>query len=135
MSRTRVVVPEWLDQLAADDPAARHSRRDLLRIHTVMGTRCAELSLVLAAAAARADRFFACELRRSWLALAGSRLVGAIGANAVTRADAVLSVRAGFRGAELTTRWPQGGTRWQTREAAAGPFRHCFSAWRNGVGA
>ena len=93
----------------------------------------AELGLLLASVAARADRFFACEPQRSWLALAGSHLVGAIGANAVTRQDAVLSVHAGFRATEITAQWPQGGTDWQVREYAAGLFSHCFSARRRGL--
>jgi len=92
-----------------------------------------ELDLLLAAAASRCDRFFACEPSRSWRALAGSHLVGAIGANAVTREDAVLSVHAGFRGGEVSARWPRAGGRWQVRESAAGFFSHCFSAWRTGA--
>lgn len=92
-----------------------------------------ELDLLLAAAASRSDRFLACEPSRSWLALAGSHLVGAIGANAVTREDAVSSVHAGFRGNEISTRWPQAGGDWQMRESAAGLFSHCFSAWRTGA--
>ena len=91
----------------------------------------AELDLLLAAVAARCDRFHASEPRRSWLALAGSHLVGAIGANAVTRADAVLSVQAGFRRAEISARWSQAGVDWQLRESAAGLFSHCFSAQRS----
>ncbi len=90
-----------------------------------------ELDLLLAAVALRCDRFFACEPRRSWWALAGSHLVGAIGANAVTRQDAVLSVRAGFRDQELTARWAQLGGAWHTRESSAAPFSHCFSARRS----
>ncbi len=89
------------------------------------------LDRLLAAVAARCDRFFACEPSRSWRALAGSHLVGALGANAVTREDAVLSVRAGFRGDELSARWPRAGGPWQTRESAAGLFSHCFSAQRS----
>ena len=92
-----------------------------------------ELDRLLAAAAARCDRFFACEPSRSWWALAGSHLVGALGANAVTREDAVLSVHAGFRGQELSARWPQAGGPWQISESAAGPFSHCFSARRTGA--
>jgi hypothetical protein len=92
-----------------------------------------ELDLLLAAAASRSDRFFACEPRRSWLALAGSHLVGAIGANAVTRGDAVLSVHAGFRREEISARWPHAGGHWQMRESAAGLFSHCFSARRSGA--
>lgn len=242
MNMARVVTAELLDHLAPDDPAARRSRRDLVRVHRVMGTRAivsrgwrqlvaadraraplrilelgagdgslllgvarllapawprvrlqlldqqdivspatlagfaalgwsaevqvddvlawaarpddaatglaaarwdlitttlflhhfqsVELDLLLRAVASRCDRFFACEPRRSWRALAGSHLVGALGANAVTRTDAVLSVRAGFGGDELSTRWPQAGDRWQQREFAAGLFSHCFSARR-----
>ena len=93
----------------------------------------AQLDTVLAAVATRALRFFACEPRRVWRALAGSHLVGAMGANAVTRADAVLSVRAGFRAQEITARWPGTGTgtgTWQCKEYPAGLFSHCFSARR-----
>jgi hypothetical protein len=246
MTLPRVVAAETLDQLAGDDPAARRSRRDLLRVHRVMGSRAIvargwralvppgraraplrilelgagdgsllltvartlapdwpavqlslldrqdivspatlagfaalgwsarvqvanvlawaarpgkaargsatprwdlistnlflhhfegrELDLLLAAAAARSDRFFANEPRRSWVALAGSHLVGALGANAVTRTDAVLSVHAGFRGAEISARWPRAGAGWQTRESASGLFSHCFSAQRMQAG-
>ena len=35
----RVVASETLDRLAEDDPAAMRSRRDLQRVHRVMGTR------------------------------------------------------------------------------------------------
>ncbi len=92
-----------------------------------------QLRVLLAAVAARGDRFFACEPRRDWLALAGSHLVGTIGANAVTREDAVLSVHAGFRGNELTAAWPVGGVEWQLHEYSAGLFSHCFGAERIGA--
>ena len=39
MSLPRKVAPETLDGLAENDPAAIRSRRDLQRIHRVMGTR------------------------------------------------------------------------------------------------
>jgi hypothetical protein len=92
-----------------------------------------QLDLLLAAVAARTDRFFACEPKRSWLPLAGSHLVGAIGANAVTREDAVLSVHAGFRDHEITAMWPRAGDAWHTREFDAGLFSHCFSARRTEI--
>jgi hypothetical protein len=92
-----------------------------------------QLGLLLSAIASRTDRFFACEPRRSWGALVGSHLVGAIGANAVTRKDAVLSVRAGFGADEITARWPRGGNTWRTQEVSAGLFSHCFSARRIGT--
>lgn len=92
-----------------------------------------QLDLLLARIELRSDRFFACEPKRSWQALVGSHLVGAIGANAVTREDAVLSVRAGFGANEITARWPQVGNTWCTQEFAAGLFSHCFSAQRTGA--
>jgi hypothetical protein len=39
MNMRRIVGPEILDGLTADDPAARRSRRDLRRVHRAMGTR------------------------------------------------------------------------------------------------
>jgi len=90
----------------------------------------AQLERLISAIASRSQRFFACEPRRAPLALAGSHLVGALGANAVTREDAVLSVHAGFRAHEVTELWPGPGTAWQTHEYAAGLFSHCFSAQR-----
>ena len=53
----------------------------------------------------------ACEPRRSRLALGLSHLVWLLGCGPVTYHDAVISVRAGFTGDDLTTLWPQGG--WQ----------------------
>lgn len=94
-----------------------------------------DLGQLLAATASRSDRFFACEPSRSWPARVGSHLVGAIGANAVTREDAVLSVQAGFRDREISALWPPADAGWQLRESAAGLFSHTFSAFRAGVGA
>lgn len=88
------------------------------------------LVALLGAIAARTERFFACEPRRARLALLGSHLVGVIGANAVTRTDAVLSVHAGFCGSELSATWPSRGTAWNMREYSAGLFSHCFAADR-----
>ena len=121
-------VLEWAEPASdiADAPIA--PRWDLIStslfLHHFEG---AQLDAVLRAVASRTPRFFACEPRRHWLALAGSHLVGALGANAVTRDDAVLSVHAGFRAQDLGSRWPGGGA-WQCREYAAGLFSHCFSA-------
>jgi SAM-dependent methyltransferase len=239
MITARTVLPETLDTLAADDPAAQRSRRDLRRIHRVMGTRAilrrallealpdaagrrplrmleigagdgtlllglardttqvlpavmltlldrqellspetvaayqrlgwsvrvqttdiatwtnagdaqadvagtwdlivANLFLhhfsdhalpgLLAAVARRCQCFVAVEPRRARLAWIASHLVGALGANAVTREDAVLSVRAGFHGAELGALWAQ-RPGWQIREYPAGLFSHVFQAVR-----
>jgi len=88
-----------------------------------------ELKIVLAAIAASTDELLACEPRRGWPALAGSHLIGVLGANAVTRTDAVLSVRAGFRASELSALWP-GTTGWSLQEEPSGAFSHCFRATR-----
>lgn len=98
-----------------------------LFLHHFDDTPLAEL---LEAVAARTPWFFACEPRRDRLALAASHLVGAIGANAVTRQDAVLSVRAGFKDQEISALWPGAATQWTLGESRAGLFSHCFSAQR-----
>jgi SAM-dependent methyltransferase len=227
----RVVLPELLDEMDPDDPAARRSRRDLQRIHVVMGTagtlqnalagceparrplrilelgagdgslllrlarrlarrwpeveltlldrqdlvtratreaflghgwqvsvltadvrdwaRCPsarydlcvaalflhhfttqELAPILAAVAERADAFVACEPRRDAWSRLGSRLVGVIGGNRVTRHDAVSSVAAGFTGRELSAAWPDPDGRWILEEWREFPFTHGFSARR-----
>lgn len=93
----------------------------------------AQLVQLMGAIASRTPLFFACEPRRAPVALAGSHLVAVLGANAITRGDAVLSVRAGFRDQELTGLWPNAAGRWQTTEYAAGLFSHCFRAERKGT--
>jgi hypothetical protein len=92
----------------------------------------ADLRRLFALAAARAPLFVACEPRRSRLALAGSRLMWFIGANDVTRHDAVISVRAGFSGGELSACWPAADG-WTLTEKAAPPFSHLFVARRDGI--
>jgi hypothetical protein len=74
--------------------------------------------------------FVACEPRRTGLSLLASRMLGVIGCNAVTRHDAVVSVRAGFRDAELSALWPESPT-WRTQERGTGLFSHLFWAGRN----
>jgi len=91
-----------------------------------------QLARLMRAIARKSDRLLACEPRRDWRALVGSHLTGMIGANAVTREDAVLSVHAGFSGTELSALWPAFGERWLIQERAAGLFSHCFCAERLG---
>lgn len=95
-----------------------------LFVHHFCGKR---LSRLLEGVAQRTRAFLACEPRRAPTALLGSHLLGLIGCNAVTRHDAVLSVRAGFRGQELSALWPKEGD-WVLREWPAGLFSHCFLA-------
>ena len=37
MEVARVLEPEWLDALPHEDPRARRSRRDLVRVNALMG--------------------------------------------------------------------------------------------------
>lgn len=92
----------------------------------------AGLRRLLAACARRADAVVACEPRRSRFALAASHLIFFLGANAVTRRDGVLSVRAGFVGSELGVAWPAASSTWQIDEYDDGLFTHCFCASRRG---
>jgi len=85
---------------------------------------------LLAACARRADALAACEPRRSRFALAASHLIFFLGANAVTRHDGVLSVRAGFVGAELGAAWPGAAAAWRVEEYDDGLFTHCLVASR-----
>jgi hypothetical protein len=115
----------WLDR-------EKHPRYDAIManlfVHHFEGD---ELSRLLLGIARITDCFIACEPRRARIALLGSHLVGAIGANEVTRRDAVLSVRAGFRDRELSAYWPEHDG-WQLSETDARLFSHTFSAVRRG---
>jgi Methyltransferase domain len=84
---------------------------------TAIFTQCAKLAPVL----------IALEPRRATLPLLGSRLVGLLGCNHVSRHDAVASVRAGFRDSELSALWPnrQG---WNFDEGSVGLWTHGFVA-------
>lgn len=133
--------PDGLTARARDGwPTASSPPWDLIIVNLFLHHfEAAPLARLLVAAAARSRCFVACEPRRAALALAGSHLVGLLGANAVTRDDAVLSVRAGFCGQELTALWPSpsrladrpdAASPWQLDEFPAGLFSHCFTAER-----
>lgn len=87
----------------------------------------ATLRRLLALVTSRGRSFVACEPRRSAFALLGARLVFALGANDVTRHDAVASVRGGFRDLELSLLWPK-QCAWICREYGVSPFSQVFSA-------
>ena len=90
-----------------------------------------ELRNLLALIAGKTNCMVACEPRRSLFALTGSRMVFALGCNNVSRHDAFVSVKAGFKGCELSGLWPNfetNGKRWDTRETGAGLFTHTFIA-------
>jgi hypothetical protein len=90
----------------------------------------AQLREMLSGVSRRTNCFVALEPRRSALSLGFSRMVGLIGCNAVTRQDAVISVRAGFCRGELSRLWPR-DPGWSLHETSAGPFSHLFIAHRN----
>jgi len=122
--RVSVLKKDILDW--AREPWPRHTDLCLttLFLHHFKGQ---DLADILAAVAARSTVFVACEPRRdSWSHL-GSRLVGLIGGNQVTRSDAISSVAAGFTGHELSRLWPDPGS-WVLEEARAFPFTHFFLA-------
>lgn len=127
----RLAALGWHARVAADDVfdfLARTEPLDALFVNLFLHHfDDARLARLLAACASRTRLFVACEPRRSGVALAGSRLLWALGCNDVTRHDAAVSVRAGFTGGEIGASWParQG---WNVEERAAWPFSHLFIA-------
>lgn len=113
----------WLDQSA---PVADVMLANLF-LHHFQDQPLAKLFRL---AAARTNLFLACEPRRSPMALIAAHSLALIGCNAVTRHDAVASVRAGFVGQELSVLWPVDAG-WSSTEQPAGLFSHCFVAQRN----
>jgi SAM-dependent methyltransferase len=150
LDRQRVVSPEtlegfrkleWRVNMACEDAlrwaaAPAETRFDLcvttLFLHHFKDD---DLGVLLGGIARRCDAFIASEPRRDLLAGVGSRLVGLLGTNAITRGDAVKSVAAGFSGRELSDAWPKGSSGWRLREFRAPPFFHCFLAARHEYGA
>ncbi len=88
-----------------------------------------ELANLLALIATEARLFIAVEPRRAAWPLICSQMLWVIGCHAVTGHDAVVSVRAGFDGQELTRLWPDPAN-WQLTERPAGAFSHLFIAHR-----
>ena len=86
-----------------------------------------ELAELLALASRQTANFIACEPRRSRTALSGVSLLRLIGCNDVTLHDGRKSVRAGFRGAELSALWPS-DPGWRLTERPAGLFSQKFVA-------
>lgn len=121
----RADVFDWLANSPPDDEAPIIVAN--LFLHHFEGQRLRDL---LHGIAARARAFVCVEPRRSAFALLGSRLLGVIGCNEVTRHDAVVSVRAGFNGHDLSQDWPDDAA-WELREHAAGLFSHRLLAVRS----
>jgi hypothetical protein len=92
-----------------------------------------ELRELLRGVLLQSRAFIAIEPRREMLAKVGSRLIGLLGTNAITREDAVKSVEAGFTGDEITAAWPSTDNTWCTEEFRVLPFSHGFIAAQNDV--
>ena len=121
-----VEIADVFDWLARQSAAPHTAVVANLFLHHFPSER---LQRLLHLAAQGCDLFIACEPRRgAWPQLAAS-LVGLIGCNRVTRHDAVVSVRAGFRDRELAALWPN-ASKWRIEERAAGLFSHLFVARR-----
>ena len=88
-----------------------------------------QLSLLFSTLAKRTNAFIAVEPRRSRWPLFCAQMLSFIGCNAVTCHDAPVSVRAGFKGRELSTLWPRDGE-WEITERRAGLFSYLFVAHR-----
>lgn len=136
-ARTRAAFAElgWTVHAAAMDVFAWLDREDHPRYDAIVANLFVHhfegdaLIRLFRAVAQITECFVACEPRRARIPLLFSHLVGAVGANAVTRLDAVLSVRAGFRDRELSSCWPNNGE-WHTSETDARLFSHTFAAVR-----
>jgi hypothetical protein len=124
----RVVAMDVFDWLASRDATRWDVIFANLFLHHFSD---AALRSLLRGIAARSCVFLCCEPRRAVPALAGSHLIGLLGAGPVTRLDAVSSVHAGFRDRELTDLWPDPRD-WDLDEQPAGLFSHCFLALRKG---
>ena len=128
----RADVFEWLARAQANVDTGNAAKPVMfanLFLHHFDG---AQFHTLLAGIADRAQAFVCLEPRRSPFALFGSRLLGMIGCNDVTRHDAVTSVCAGFSAQELSASWPDANA-WHLLESAAGPFGHRFHAVRKPI--
>lgn len=111
-------------QWAAEQPPALY---DAIIANLVLHHfRDEQLQGLFRQAAGLAPVFLAAEPRRAVFSLSAARMAWVIGCNDVTRHDAVASVRAGFRDAELTRLWPAGAAVLEERQC--GLFTHVFAA-------
>jgi SAM-dependent methyltransferase len=123
----RIVSADVMEFLSSSGP-----RLDAIVVNLFLHHLAPEaLRRLLGVAAEKTRLFVACEPRRSSLALHASRLLWVLGCNDVTRHDAVVSVRAGFAGDELSKSWPA-ARGWKLHERAALPFSHLFIAEQHG---
>jgi hypothetical protein len=118
-----------VDIVAADvfDWLPRQALLDVLIANLFLHHFEADALAALLRLIARSSRsLVACEPRRCASALAVGYMLRLLGCNAVTRHDAPISVRAGFRASELSAAWSV--SQWKLREERAGLFSHLFVA-------
>jgi len=123
-SQVEVVTADVFDWLWAEATPSVDLITTNLFLHHFEDER---LRVLLKLIAAKAAAFIACEPERSDFALFNTKLIGLIGCNHVTKHDAAISVKAGFRAAELSRLWPENPT-WALGEQQRGLFSHCFGA-------
>jgi SAM-dependent methyltransferase len=124
--RPQVVQADALDWLSRPTaPACDAMVANLFLHHFDDG----QLAGLLGAVARHAHVFIAAEPRRSERSLLFSRLLWLLGCNHVTRHDAALSIRAGFKSSELSRLWPDGGA-WVLHDQPVGWCSHLFIAQR-----
>ncbi len=139
-----VVKPETVQDFARLDWAAVPVKTDLFTAsdwahakgqHVVMANLvlhhfpAESLTGLFQTLAANAQAFVAVEPGRGWRQLLFSRCLWLMGCGEVSRHDGPASVRAGFRGLELSALWPD-RTNWKLTERSGGPFSHVFVAQR-----
>ncbi len=86
-----------------------------------------QLEQIFRAISQRTPYFVACEPRRYRFSFIIRFFLWVIGCSKITRDDGVISVRAGFRNAELSQLWPK-ESGWVLREYRKGLFSHVFEA-------
>jgi hypothetical protein len=96
-----------------------------LFLHHFTAKQLRELFSIIAS---RTSAFIACEPRRTMQSLIGCYILAYTTCSAVTRHDAPVSIRAGFRDKELSALWPEG--EWNLFEEPAGIGSHVFKAIR-----
>ncbi len=130
----RALATDALEWARAPTPRPLTDRWDVILANLFLHHfEAAALRELLSAVADRCEAFVACEPRRSLPSLLGSRLLPALAVSRDTLHDAVVSVRAGFCGDELSRIWPARPGRWKMTERPAGLFSHLFVAVHGGA--
>ncbi len=128
--RSEIVVADVMDWLESASPSGPGAVYVNFFLHHLEPPQLRRLFELVARSFAM---LVACEPRRTGMVLGAGHLLGLMGCNEVTRHDAVVSIRAGFRSRELSGLWPAAGE-WRLREHRTGLFSHQFIAVREGAG-